>query len=167
MQIGSLLASTTVLLTLLSAGSPTAEAQATSPWSILPLARRIVPMPDIGNRAPPAPAQSPPAPPISAPAAPSAQSVQPQTPIVRPEVPVTQQAEQPRPSTCCSPPSASPPAVTAQPMKDPDAEKRQTRTATAKAFAIDYLHSWSASNDAALEATAAFYAPNILFTGAR
>ena len=58
MQIGSLLASTTVLLTLLSAGSPTAEAQAGRPWVDPPAGSRgSSPIPDIGNQAPPAPRQ--------------------------------------------------------------------------------------------------------------
>ncbi len=172
MQIGSLLASTTALLTLLFAGSPMAVAQAGRPWVDPPAGSSgPSPMPDAGSQTPPAPAQSPSASPAPAPAAPPAQSAQPQTPIVRPEVPVTRQAEQPKavpPAAsppAASPPAASAPAVTAQPMKDPDAEKRQARAATAKAFAIDYLNSWSAPNDAALEATAAFYAPRVLFHG--
>jgi hypothetical protein len=55
--------------------------------------------------------------------------------------------------------------VTAQPLKDPDTEKRSARASVAKNFAIDYLQAWSASNDDALEATAAFYAPRVLFHG--
>ena len=50
-------------------------------------------------------------------------------------------------------------------MKDPDADKRAARAAAAKSFAVDYLESWSAANEEALEATAAFYAPRVLFHG--
>ena len=55
--------------------------------------------------------------------------------------------------------------MTAQPAKGPDADKRTARTSVAKQFAVDYLNSWSAPNDSALEATAAFYAPRVLFHG--
>jgi hypothetical protein len=162
MQIGSLLASTTVLLTLLFAGSPMAVAQAGRPWVDPPAGSPgSPPLPDAGTQSPPAAPQPPSAPPAPAPAAPPAQAAQPQTPIVRPEAPATQQAEQPK----ATPPAASPPTVTAQPMKDPDTEKRQSRASAAKNFAIEYLHSWSEPNDAALEATAAFYAPQVLFHG--
>jgi hypothetical protein len=87
------------------------------------------------------------------------QSAQPQAPAAKPDAPPSRQAEQP--------PEAAPsaPAVTAQTPKDPDAEKRNARVSAAENFAIDYLESWSASNDVALEATAAFYAPRILFHG--
>jgi hypothetical protein len=168
MQIGTLLASTTVLLTLLFAGSPMAVAQAGRPWVDPPAGLPgSSPMHDAGNPAPAAPPPQSPSPPaVPAPATPPAQSAQPQTPIVRPEAPATQQAEQPKAvPPAASTPAAPPPAVTDQAMKDPDAEKRRARAATAKAFAIDYLHSWSAPNDAALEATAAFYAPRVLFHG--
>jgi len=74
-------------------------------------------------------------------------------------MPPVRQAEQPPAA------APSPPAATAQPLKDPDAEKRSARASVAKDFAIDYLESWSASNEVALEATAAFYAPRILFHG--
>jgi hypothetical protein len=50
-------------------------------------------------------------------------------------------------------------------MKDPDADKRTAHASVAKQFAVDYLNSWSAPNDSALEATAAFYAPRVLFHG--
>lgn len=162
MHIGSLLPSTTALLTLLVAGSPIAVAQVGRPWVDPPAAGSAgsSPMPEAGKRDSPAPS-APAVSPAPAPAAPPAQSAQPQTPIVRPDAPAPRQAEQPN----AVPPAASPPAVTAQPMKDPDAEKRDARAATSKKFTIDYLHSWSAPNDAALEATAAFYAPRILFHG--
>jgi len=55
--------------------------------------------------------------------------------------------------------------VTAQPKTEPDADWRTARASVAKQFAIDYLNSWSAPNDSALEATAAFYAPRVLFHG--
>jgi len=55
--------------------------------------------------------------------------------------------------------------MTAQPKQDSADEKREARTTAAKRFTVDYLNSWSAPNDAALESTAAFYAPRVLFHG--
>jgi len=65
------------------------------------------------------------------------------------------------------PPATKPsaPAVAARPSEEPGGDKRSTRATAARDFAIDYLESWSASNEVALEATAAFYAPRILFHG--
>lgn len=40
-----------------------------------------------------------------------------------------------------------------------------SRADAAKSFAIDYLASWSARNDVALDATAELYAPRVLFHG--
>lgn len=40
-----------------------------------------------------------------------------------------------------------------------------SRADVAKGFAIDYLASWSARNDMALDATAELYAPRVLFHG--
>jgi hypothetical protein len=85
------------------------------------------------------------------------QSAQPSAPVIKPEPAPTRQAEQPR--------EAPAPAVAAQPTKDPETGKQAARASVARDFALDYLNSWSASNDAALEATAAFYAPRILFHG--
>lgn len=48
-------------------------------------------------------------------------------------------------------------------MRDPDEEKRSARAASAKAFATSYLNAWSAPNDEALDSTAEFYAPRVLF----
>jgi hypothetical protein len=93
-------------------------------------------------------------------AAPPARAAEPQAPIVRPDAPATRRAEQPDP-----PPAASKPATTAQPAKRPDDEKREARAAAARQFATDYLTTWSAPNNAALEETAAFYAPRVLFHG--
>ncbi|WP_201831337.1 hypothetical protein [Microvirga zambiensis] len=110
-------------------------------------------------------------PPAEAPAA-SSQPAQPAAPPKPAPVPPPPQAATPTPvspSQTAQPqtPAATPsaPAVAAQPTKDPDAEKRAARAAAAKSFAVDYLESWSAANEAALEATAAFYAPRVLFHG--
>jgi len=52
-----------------------------------------------------------------------------------------------------------------KPPSAPESEPRVTRAAAAKDFAIDYLTSWSARNDVALDATAELYAPRVLFHG--
>ena len=169
MQIGWTLASRTVLLLpLLLAGGSAAMAQAGRPWVDPPAASGAPPQapeppkpnPPPAEPAPPPQAAAPapvPAPTTPSPATPPVQSAQPSTPAVKPEPAPTRQAEQPR--------EAPPPAVAAQPMKDPEGDRRSARASVARDFALDYLNSWSASNDSALEATAAFYAPRILFHG--
>lgn len=173
MQISWSLASRTVLyLALLAAGGSMAMAQAGRPWidppasgaPSQPPAQPPAQVPEPAKPGPaPAPAEPAPVPqaavpaPAPAPASPPAQSAQPNIPIVKPEPPPTRQAEQPR--------EPAPAAAAAQPTKDPDTDRRAARTSVAKAFALDYLNSWSAPNDSALEATAAFYAPRILFHG--
>lgn len=81
----------------------------------------------------------------------------------RPALPPKPEAEQgtepPRP------PAAEPRAKTAGPPSHPEMERRTARAAAAKSFAIDYLTSWSARNDVALDATAELYAPRVLFHG--
>lgn len=158
MKIGRSLIAKTILLTLLTAAAPMAAAQTGRAW---------VDPPAEGATAP----SQPPAPQKPEPAGPPPQAVtpdpvpalrhsaQPQAPAIRPDAPPSRQAEQP--------PAAQPtaPTVTARPLKDPDTEKRDARASAAKDFTIDYLEAWSASNDVALEATAAFYAPRILFHG--
>jgi hypothetical protein len=144
--------SKTVLLTLLMAIGPMAAAQTGRAWVDPPAESPAAPVP---KAQPQRPAPAPPQAAAPPPASPS-QSAQPQTPAAAPDPSPTRQADQP---------SAASPAIAAQPIKDPDADKRTARAAAAKSFAIDYLESWSAANDAALEATAAFYAPRILFHG--
>lgn len=56
------------------------------------------------------------------------------------------------------------PAVAAQP-RDADADGLAARERSAKEFAVSYLDSWSAPNEAALGATAEFYAPRVLYHG--
>jgi hypothetical protein len=159
MQIGRSLTSIAALLTLMAA-APMAAAQTGRAWVDPPAASGAAPSPapKPQNETPvsPPPQAATPAP---APATPPMQSAQPATPAVKPDAPPSRQAE--------PPPAAAPsaPAVAAQPLKDPDADKRSARASVAKNFAIDYLESWSASNDVALEATAAFYAPRVLFHG--
>ena len=158
MKIGRSLIPKTILLTLLTAAAPMAAAQTGRAWVDPPAEGATAP-----SQAPapqkPEPAGPPPQAATPAPAPAPTQSAQPQAPAVAPEASPSRQAEQP--------PAAEPsaPTVTAQPLKDPDAEKRDARASAAKDFAIDYLEAWSASNDVALEATAAFYAPRILFHG--
>jgi hypothetical protein len=160
MTISWPLASRTAFLTLLMAVGPMAAAQTGKAWVDPPAEGGAPPQAAEPTKQPP-PAPVEPAPPpqaaAPAPAAPPAKSAQPASPIVRPEPPPTRQAEHPR--------EAAPPAVTAQPTKDPAGDKREARAAAARDFAIHYLNSWSASNEAALEATAEFYAPRILFHG--
>jgi hypothetical protein len=167
MQIDWPLAAKPALLTLLMVVSPMAAAQTARPW--------VDPPTDGATPPSPAPSQAPeivsPAPPPTSPpqvaspppetAPPPAQAAQPQAPVVRPEVPATRQAQQPEAPR----PAAPPPARTAQPKQEPADDKREARAATAKRFAVDYLTSWSAPNNAALEETAAFYAPRVLFHG--
>jgi hypothetical protein len=163
MQIGRSLTSIATLLTLMAA-APMAAAQTGRAWVDPPAEGGAAPSqapkpknePQNGTPVSPPPQAAAPAP---APAPPPMQSAQPAPPVVKPEAPPSRQAE--------PPPAAAPsaPAVAAQPLKDPDADKRSARASAAKNFAIDYLESWSASNDVALEATAAFYAPRVLFHG--
>ncbi|MFL4991568.1 MAG: hypothetical protein ACJ8CF_12295 [Microvirga sp.] len=162
MQIGRSLTSIATLLTLMAA-APMAAAQTGRAWVDPPAeggaapSQAPKPQNEPQNETPvsPPPQAAAPAP---APAPPPMQSAQPAPPVVKPEA---------RPSRQAEPPVAAPsaPAVAAQPLKDPDADKRSARASAAKNFAIDYLESWSASNDVALEATAAFYAPRVLFHG--
>ncbi|MEE1656034.1 hypothetical protein VB618_07485 [Microvirga sp. CF3062] len=169
MKIGWPLVTKSALLTLLMAVGPMAAAQTGRPWVDPPAGGATAPSP---APQPPAPEPVRPAPPAAspqaaspAPATPPTQAAQPQTPIVRPDVPATRQAQQPEAVPSAPSPATPPPATTAQPRQDPAGEKREARAATAKRFAVDYLTSWSAPNDSALESTAAFYAPRVLFHG--
>ena len=188
MQIGWPLATKSALLTLLMAVGSMAAAQTGRPWVDPPGEGATAPSqsPEPVRPAPPTAAPQAASPP-PAPATPPAQTAQPQTPIFRPETPATRQAQQPEaPAARPAPqhetpttrqaeqPDAAPaapapatpaPVTTARPRQDPTDDKREARAATAKRFAIDYLTSWSAPNDTALESTAAFYAPRVLFHG--
>lgn len=158
MQIGRSLTSITALLTLTAAVSSMAAAQTGRSWVDPPA--RIEPAPSQAPAPQAPPPESPPpqaATPAPAPVAPPAQTAQPQAPVTKPDRPAAAQTEPP-------PARPSAPVVTAQPKDSPD-DKRSTRAAVARDFAVDYLQSWSASNEVALEATAAFYAPRILFHG--
>jgi len=184
MQIGWPLATKSALLTLLMAVGPMATAQTARPWVDPPGEGAAAPSQAPEPVSPAPPAASPPQAASPAPATPPAQAAQPQTPIFRPETPATRQAQQPdapatrqtpQPETPVTrqaeqpqapPPAAAPaPVTTARPKQDPADDRREARASTAKRFAIDYLTSWSAPNDTALESTAAFYAPRVLFHG--
>jgi len=144
MQFGRSLTSRMTLLILTMASSPMAVAQNGRAWVDPPAEAPAASSQPAQPAAPPKPAPVPPPPQAASPTPVSpSQTAQPQTPAATP----------------------SAPAVAAQPTKDPDAEKRAARAAAAKSFAVDYLESWSAANEAALEATAAFYAPRVLFHG--
>ena len=173
MQTGWPLATKSALLTLLMAMGPMAAAQTGRPWVDPPGGDSTVPSPAPQTQAPepvrPAPAAPPQAasPPPPTPAAPPAQTAQPQTPVLRPDAPATRQAQQPEaaPAPPAPAPATPAPVTTARPKQDPPDDRRDARAATAKRFAVDYLNSWSAPNDTALESTAAFYAPRVLFHG--
>ena len=171
MKIGWPLATKSALLTLLMAVGPMAAAQTGRPWVDPPGEGAATPSQAPAPQAPepvrPAPAAPPQAasPPLPAPATPPAQTAQPQSPIVRPDTPATRQAQQPEAAPPAPAPATPAPVTTARPKQDPTDDKREARAATAKRFAIDYLDSWSAPNDTALESTAAFYAPRVLFHG--
>jgi hypothetical protein len=171
MKIGWPLATKSALLTLLMAAGPMAAAQTGRPWVDPPgegaAAPSQAPAPQAPEPVRPDPAAPPQAasPPLPAPATPPAQTAQPQTPVVRPDAPATRQAQQPEATPPAPAPATPAPVTTARPKQDPADDKREARAATAKRFAIDYLDSWSAPNDTALESTAAFYAPRVLFHG--
>jgi len=173
MKTGWPLATQSALLTLLMAVSSMAAAQTGRPWVDPPAGGTTAPSPAPEPQAPepvrPAPAAPPQAasPPPPTPAAPPAQTAQPQTPVVRPDTPATRQAQQPEaaPAPPAPAPAAPAPVTTARPKQDPADDRREARASTAKRFAVDYLTSWSAPNDTALESTAAFYAPRVLFHG--
>ena len=148
MQAGWLLTSTLSILALLCAGGSVALAQETRPW--------VDPPPEAGSAAKPLPAappaQVPKLPPIS-PTPEARQAAQPPQAAPAP-VPAPVQRTEPQPRT-----------KAAEPQPAPRNERRVSRADTAKDFAIDYLASWSARNDVALDATAELYAPRVLFHG--
>lgn len=155
MQAGRLLASTLSILALLGAGGSMGLAQNAQPW--------VDPPAESGA----APQAAPPAQPQPAPAAPSAHPPQP------PRLPAISPTPEPR--QAAQPPQAAPPPAqpqqseprtkAAEPQQQPQHERRLSRADTARNFAIDYLASWSARNDIALDATAELYAPRVLFHG--
>lgn len=150
-------------LGLLTAGGSALHAQTGTPW-VDPPANPTAPA-----QASPAPVQPPmeapkaappvaaPAPPAQAPAVnPPVHSAQPSKPDPAPEAAPTRQSAQP--------PRRAPPAVASQPG-DPAEEEREARIRAARDFTLRYLETWSAQNDAALDATAEFYAPQVLYHG--
>ncbi|WP_134499320.1 hypothetical protein [Microvirga pakistanensis] len=106
--------------------------------------------------------------PQAAPAAPPAASPEPpRLPPVSPTPEVRQPVQPPQASPQPSQPvSPAPRTKAAEPRQSPSwDERRLARAEMAKNFAIEYLSSWSARNDVALEATAELYAPRVLFHG--
>ncbi|QFU17903.1 nuclear transport factor 2 family protein [Microvirga thermotolerans] len=130
----------TLLATLLAAiltGAPHALAQANRPW--------VDPPADLkAPSGPPPPAQPPGPAPEAAPAPGAAQP-------------------------------AAPPPAPAEIARDPQPERKEPapaqaakadpRAEDAKNLTIRYLRSWSAATEDSLDATAAFYAPRVLFHG--
>lgn len=135
-----------LLLALLSAGSTVAVAQAPRTW-VDPPAEITATTPNPIPKPVPAPEE----------AAPPAQAAKPADPLPAQPAPPPQTAEQP--------PQTSPSAAAARPHKAPEENRQADRAEKAKHFAARYLETWSAPNDFALEATAEFYAPRVLFHG--
>jgi hypothetical protein len=153
-------------VTLLAASTPFVFAQSGRSWVDPPAETAAPPQaakpqfkPQLQSIKPDgsAPAAQQAAPPAPEPVAPPTQAAQPNPPVPAPETPPARQSAQPS--------QAAPPAVTAQPFKDPDEEQRTKRVAATRAFVVSYLDSWSSLNESALEATAEFYAQRVLFHG--
>ncbi|MXQ14722.1 hypothetical protein [Microvirga makkahensis] len=148
MQAHRLLTSTLSVLAVLSAGiCSTALAQEARPW-VDPPANDAAPQ--------------------STPAAPSAQPSQPPEPHPVSPAPEAHRTTQP-PQAASQPSQPAAPETrkkAAEPQQPPSQnERRLSRSEVAKDFAIDYLTSWSARNDVALDATAELYALRVLFHG--
>lgn len=143
---------TALLLTLLAGAQPLLAQTGGRTWVDPPgepgAPAQASPPPAESQNPAPRPIEPSPAPQTAAPPIPT-QSAQPAKPASVPEAPPAQPVS---------------PSVAAQPP-DSDRDRRTGRASAAKAFAIRYLNSWSAPNDEALEATAEFYAPEILFHG--
>jgi hypothetical protein len=184
MQAGRLLTSGLPILALLSVGGSMALAQNARPWVDPPGGNGAAPQmpvvhPDPAPAAPPAQSSQPLKPPPAASPPEAHQAAQPQpappAPAQQPE-PSQQQAaptppQQPAPAqqqaapAPAQQPGPAPSTRTAEPQPKPPTEQRGARANAAKEFAIDYLASWSARNDVALDATAELYAPRVLFHG--
>ena len=175
MRIGwpSPVSRTALLLALLSLGGQGALAQAGRTWVDPPAepgaAPQVAPAPAAPAPQPPSPGEPPartaaPPPGVTPrePVSPPAQAAQPR-PAPEPalEPPPARQAEQP--AQAAPPVRPAPPAVAAQPREP--RESRYSRDDAAKSFAISYLNSWSGPNEAVLDSTAEFYAPQVLFHG--
>jgi hypothetical protein len=154
MRVGRLLTSTLSILAQLLAGGSMAFAQDTRSWVDPPAQSGAIP-------------QTPSVQPHPAPAAPSPQSSQaPKLPPVSPTPEAHQTAQPPQPARPpVQPPPPEPRTKAAEPQPKPESDRRVTRADAARDFAIEYLASWSARNDVALDATAELYAPRVLFHG--
>lgn len=140
MQTGRFLTTLLSIAALLCAGGPIVLAQEARPWVDPPAAGRAAPEPTPSAQ----PSQPPRLPPVS----PGLEAQPPQaTPQSSPQT------------------KAEPHTKAAEPQSQPQSERRLSRADAAKNFAIDYLASWSARNDVALDATAELYAPRVLFHG--
>jgi len=165
----SLRSGTALLVMLFAIGGQEALAQSGRTWVDPPAepGTPAAPSPQASEPPSPAPQDNGPAPapqtaappPAAAPAEPAApptRSAEPSRPTLPPEEPAPRR----RPA---QPSQSAPPTVTAQPGEAD--EKQAARTQAARAFAVDYLNLWSASNEEALEATVDFYAPQVLYHG--
>jgi hypothetical protein len=172
MRIGwtSPVSRTALLLALLSLGGPGALAQAARTWVDPPAepgaapqaSPAPVPQPPSPGEPPARTAAPPPSVTLPEPVSPPAQTAQPRpAPEPAPEPPPARQAEQP--AQAAPPGRPAPPAVAAQPREP--RESRYGRDDAAKSFAITYLNSWSGPNEAVLDSTVEFYAPQVLFHG--
>jgi len=156
------------VLTLLACGSA-AFAQAGKPW--------VDPPADLGT--PPAaaePAPNPVPPHTGAQIAPEAprqavppsgsdsetRSAQPSQAAPAPQSPPAAQSA--GPPRRAAPAEREAPAGTARPGGTQESALAE-RSRTAREFAVAYLRSWSGSNDQALELTAHFYGPHVMFHG--
>ncbi|WP_414472303.1 hypothetical protein [Microvirga sp. M2] len=144
MQTGRILTTTLFIVALLCAGDPMAFGREARPWVDPPAANGAAPE----LKSPAQPSQ-PPKPPPASPGPETHQAAQP--PRALPQPPLQTEAE--------------PQTKTAEPASQPRTERRLSRADAAKNFAIEYLTSWSARNEVALDATAELYAPRVLFHG--
>jgi hypothetical protein len=159
-----LLAPGLILAAALLAGGSGALAQTDRSWVDPPSAANAQP----AAPQPPAPQPPVPQPPAPPPAPPPAQPAPAQAAAPEPAPPP--RTAQPAPAPAAPARSAAKPAepeeAAPKPGPNPNAgQRRDARTDAVRKLVMDYLQSWSAPNPDALDAAAAFYAPEVLFHG--